>query len=109
MRRPLPEVASIRDFYAFEQHVATCRRHRGLKMAPEWYRVPVFYFSNPASVVGHEADVAIPHESQALDYELELACVIGHPARSSRRRPRARVRRRIHDYERLERARSPAS
>ena len=22
MRRPLPEVASIRDFYAFEQHVA---------------------------------------------------------------------------------------
>ncbi len=81
MRRPLPEVASIRDFYAFEQHVATCRRHRGLDMVPEWYRVPVFYFSNAASVVGHEADVWIPHDSQALDYELELACVIGQPAR----------------------------
>ena len=65
MRRPLPEVASIRDFYAFEQHVATCRRHRGLDMVPEWYRVPVFYFSNAASVVGHEADVWIPHDSQA--------------------------------------------
>jgi len=36
MRRPFPEVASIRDFYAFEQHVATCRRHRGLDMVPEW-------------------------------------------------------------------------
>ena len=34
MRRRLPEVASIRDFYAFEQHVATCRRHRGLDMVP---------------------------------------------------------------------------
>ena len=45
MPRLLPEVTSIRDFYAFEQHVATCRRHRGLDMEPEWYRVPVFYFA----------------------------------------------------------------
>ena len=80
MRRPLPKVASIRDFYAFEQHVATCRRHRGLDMVPQWYRVPVFYFSNPAGVVAHDADVAAPRESQALDYELELACVIGRAA-----------------------------
>ncbi len=81
MRRPLPAVASIRDFYAFEQHVATCRRQRGLDMVPEWYQVPVFYFSNPAGVVGHEADVWAPADSQALDYELELACVIGREAR----------------------------
>ena len=81
MRRRLPEVASIRDFYAFEQHVTTCRRHRGLDMVPEWYRVPVFYFSNPASVVDHEADVPIPHGCHELDYELELACVIGRSAR----------------------------
>ncbi len=81
MRCPLPEVASIRDFYAFEQHVATCRRQRGFAMVPEWYRVPVFYFSNPAGVVAHEADVPVPHGCQELDYELELACVIGQPAR----------------------------
>src|SRR5436305_13533726 len=81
MRRPLPEVASIRDFYAFEQHVATCRRHRGLEMASQWYAVPVFYFSNPAGVIGHEAEVWAPRGSEALDYELELACVIGRAAR----------------------------
>jgi fumarylacetoacetate (FAA) hydrolase len=81
MRRPLPEVASIRDFYAFERHVATCRRHRGLEMAPQWYAVPVFYFSNPAGVIGHEAEVWAPKGSEALDYELELACVIGHATR----------------------------
>jgi fumarylacetoacetate (FAA) hydrolase len=80
MRRPVPKVASIRDFYAFEEHVATCRRRRGCEMIPEWYRVPVFYFSNPASVVGHDADVWAPQRSQALDYELELACVIGRAA-----------------------------
>ena len=60
MRSPVPEVASIRDFYAFEQHVMTCRRQRGLGMAEAWYQVPVFYFSNPASVVQHEQEVWAP-------------------------------------------------
>src|SRR5258708_2234129 len=77
MRTPLPPVASLRDFYAFEQHVKTCRRQRGLDMVAEWYQVPVFYFSNPAGVIGHEDPVFAPRGSQALDYELELACVIG--------------------------------
>jgi fumarylacetoacetate (FAA) hydrolase len=81
MRGPLPTIASVRDFYAFEQHVATCRRHRGLEMVPQWYQVPVFYFSNPAGVIGHEAEVWAPRGSEALDYELELACVIGREVR----------------------------
>src|SRR5437899_2900311 len=82
MRSPLPPVASIRDFYAFEQHVKTCRRHRGLEMVPQWYQVPVFYFSNPAGVIGHEDPVSAPQGSQALDYELELACIIGKEGRN---------------------------
>ena len=77
---PVPTVASIRDFYAFEQHVKTCRKHRGLEMAPQWYLVPVFYFSNPACVIGSDEPVSAPHGSSALDYELELACVIGKAA-----------------------------
>ncbi|HEV2947029.1 MAG TPA: fumarylacetoacetate hydrolase family protein [Gemmataceae bacterium] len=81
MRLPLPPIASIRDFYAFEQHVKTCRRHRGLDMAPEWYKIPVFYFSNPAGVIAHEDSVSAPKNSQALDYELELACIIGKAGR----------------------------
>lgn len=78
---PLPPVASIRDFYAFEQHVKTCRRHRGLDMVPQWYQVPVFYFSNPVCVVGDGDPVHVPQGSNELDYELELACIIGTPAR----------------------------
>jgi fumarylacetoacetate (FAA) hydrolase len=81
MRLPLPPVASLRDFYAFEQHVRTCRRQRGLDMVPAWYEVPVFYFSNPAGVVGPEAEVYAPRGSSALDYELELACVVGRECR----------------------------
>ncbi len=75
---PFP-VASVRDFYAFEQHVKTCRAHRGLGMVPQWYDVPVFYFSNPAAVVGDGDPVWAP-ATRALDYELELACVIGTAA-----------------------------
>jgi len=77
----LPPIASIRDFYAFEQHVRTCRKHRGLEMLPQWYEVPVFYFSNPFCVIGDGDPVRAPKGSHALDYELELACVIGTPAR----------------------------
>ena len=78
---PLPPIASIRDFYAFEQHVKTARALRGLEMIPQWYQVPVFYFSNPVCVIGDGDPVSAPHGSGALDYELELACVISKAAR----------------------------
>lgn len=80
MPAPFP-VASLRDFYAFEQHVKTCRAHRGLGMVPQWYDVPVFYFSNPVAIIGDGDSVSAPAGSVALDYELELACVIGTAAR----------------------------
>ena len=81
MRLSIPEIASLRDFYAFEQHVATCRRQRGLEMPPEWYKIPVFYFSNPASIIGQDDEVFAPLGSQQLDYELEIACVVGRACR----------------------------
>jgi fumarylacetoacetate (FAA) hydrolase len=74
-------IGTIRDFYAFEQHVKTCRQHRGLDMVPQWYQVPAFYFSNPYCLIGNEDIVKAPQGSNALDYELELACVIGHECR----------------------------
>ncbi|MBP3957189.1 fumarylacetoacetate hydrolase family protein [Gemmata sp. G18] len=80
MTAPFP-VASLRDFYAFEQHVKTCRGHRGLDMVPQWYQVPVFYFSNPVAIISNGDPVWAPKGSAALDYELELACVVGKPAR----------------------------
>lgn len=80
MPAPFP-VASLRDFYAFEQHVKTCRAHRGLEMLPQWYEVPVFYFSNAVAVIGDGDPVHAPAGSAALDYELELACVIGAHAK----------------------------
>jgi 2-keto-4-pentenoate hydratase/2-oxohepta-3-ene-1,7-dioic acid hydratase in catechol pathway len=74
---PLPHPPSIRDFYAFEDHVRTARRRRGLDMEPRWYELPVFYFSNPHTVLGPEATVTPPSGTSELDFELEVAAVVG--------------------------------
>ncbi len=68
---------SYRDFYAFEAHVKNARAKRGLPMVPEWYDAPVFYFSNTASITGPNTAIRKPPETNELDYELELAVVIG--------------------------------
>ena len=74
---PIPHPPTVRDFYAFEQHVRTARQRRGLEMDPDWYELPVFYFSNPYAICGPDDDVAIPPGCMELDYELEVAAVVG--------------------------------
>ena len=74
---PVGRPPSVRDFYAFEAHVATARRGRGMEVDPDWYELPVFYFSNPASIVGPDAVVTAPPGCERLDYELEVAVVVG--------------------------------
>jgi fumarylacetoacetate (FAA) hydrolase len=77
LRPPVIQPPSVRDFYAFEQHVKTARSSRGLEMPQEWYDIPVFYFSNPAAIYGPEADIPYPDGTRELDYELEVAAIIG--------------------------------
>lgn len=79
---PLPRPNSLRDFYAFEQHVATAHANRGREVPAEWYEIPVFYFSNPFSTYGSEAAVPRPPYTQELDYELEVAAVVGKEGRN---------------------------
>jgi 2-keto-4-pentenoate hydratase/2-oxohepta-3-ene-1,7-dioic acid hydratase in catechol pathway len=77
LRPPVLRPPAIRDFMAFEEHVVTASAAIGLTVDPLWYRQPVFYFTNPAAVIGPHADVAISPGSSAFDYELEVAAVIG--------------------------------
>ncbi len=81
LRAPLETPPSVRDFYAFEQHVKTARANRGLGMIPEWYEFPVFYFSNHRAIYGPEDFIPYPRKSSQLDIELEIACVIGRSGR----------------------------
>lgn len=74
---PTTDFCTFRDFYGFEQHVKTARAQRGLKVVDEWYQLPVFYFSNPNVFVGHNRKINKPKYTKELDFELEVACIIG--------------------------------
>jgi fumarylacetoacetate (FAA) hydrolase len=76
-RPPVLHPPTVRDFYAFEQHVKTARALRGLEVPPEWYELPVFYFSNPGAIYGPGDVIPYPPDTKELDYELEVAAVIG--------------------------------
>ena len=77
LRAPVPKPPSMRDGYAFRQHVETARRNRGLEMIPEFDQFPVFYFTNHQGVLG-PGDVTVrPLHLDRLDYELECAVVVG--------------------------------
>jgi fumarylacetoacetate (FAA) hydrolase len=74
---PIPEPPSLRDFYAFERHVAAGWRRRGAEIPEYWYAAPAFYFSNPASIHGPGEPVERPAATRVLDFELEIAAIVG--------------------------------
>ena len=78
MLPPVPDPPAFRDFYAFEQHVKAARKLRGLEMNPDWYKIPIFYFSNPNCCYGHQAEIPYPNKTTELDFELEFAIIIGN-------------------------------
>ena len=73
---PVPDPQSFRDFYAFEQHVRSARKLRGLDMHPDWFKIPIFYFSNPAALFGDKSNINYPRGTEELDFELEFAIII---------------------------------
>jgi len=79
---PLPNPASLRDFFAFEDHVKTGFAKRGEPIPQEWYEIPVYYKSGRHNILGTDADVLWPSFTDKFDYELELAAVIGKEGRN---------------------------
>ncbi len=73
---PVQRPSSIRCFSAFEGHTKTVFERRGLGMSTQWYEMPAFHFGNHNAVYGHGAEVPQP-VSFWLDFELQIACVIG--------------------------------
>ncbi len=74
---PVPYPTSLRDGYAFRQHVFTARRNRGVEMIPEFDQFPVFYFGNHQAVFGQGTIKVEDDHLKGCDFELECAIVIG--------------------------------
>lgn len=81
---PVPYPSSCRDGYAFRQHVEAARRNRGLEMIKEFDQYPVFYFTNHQAIFGEGDIECMPDHFQQLDFELEVAIVIGKQGRNIR-------------------------
>lgn len=81
---PVPEPTSCRDGYAFRQHVAAARRNRKVPMIEEFDQYPIFYFTNHNAIQGPGDIHCMPDHFQKLDFELEVAVVIGKKGRNIR-------------------------
>jgi len=78
---PILHPPSLRDFYAFERHVATMWARRGGEVPEAWYRLPIFYFSNASEIRGPDDPVWAPAGSAELDFELEICALVDAPGR----------------------------
>jgi 2-keto-4-pentenoate hydratase/2-oxohepta-3-ene-1,7-dioic acid hydratase in catechol pathway len=74
LRPPILQPPTLRDHIIYEEH-ATQQFTR--EISESWYRLPVFYFSNPLRIFGPDETVPYPALTERLDYELELGAVIG--------------------------------
>lgn len=98
LRAPLPRPVRMRNFSVYEEHVrrgveagvemvagrwiGRLNRRLGLVGVPRgWYRKPAYYKGNHLSVIGPGDDIVAPGYTKRLDYELELAFVVGRAGR----------------------------
>lgn len=79
---PVPHPNSCRDAYAFRQHVALVCKNQGIEMIPEFDQYPIFYFSNHNAIQGIGDIECMPDHFEKLDFELEVAIVIGKKGRN---------------------------
>ena len=79
---PPLEAPSVRDFVAFEEHVEGMAAGGGGTVPAQWYQAPTFYFTHPYALIGAHDDVPVPPGCQQLDYELEVAVVVGRDGAS---------------------------
>jgi 2-keto-4-pentenoate hydratase/2-oxohepta-3-ene-1,7-dioic acid hydratase in catechol pathway len=78
---PVDRPPTLRDFFAFEDHMVAALQNLGKEVPPEWYEAPSHYVTRSASVFGPDEVGQWPAYTELLDYELEFAIVIGRRGR----------------------------
>ena len=77
LRAPIPRPTSLRDGWLYEEHAKNAMRKAGKEVPELWYKIPAYYRTSHTNVVGPDDPIIWPNYTEKLDYELELACVIG--------------------------------
>ena len=81
LRPPVPRPPAFRDFFAFEDHALKGAARRGEPLSPAWYDQPVYYKGNHREFYGPGSTIPWPSYTRKLDFEAEIACVVGRRGR----------------------------
>jgi 2-keto-4-pentenoate hydratase/2-oxohepta-3-ene-1,7-dioic acid hydratase in catechol pathway len=81
LKAPLPRPRSLRDFFAFEDHAKAGAARRNEPLQKEWYDQPVYYKGNPREIYGPGDAIPWPSFTRKLDFEFEIAAVVGKAGR----------------------------
>ena len=87
---PLDRLSSLRDFLAFEGHVKAGAERRGTDVPQYWYEAPVYYKGNHRAIIGPGDVCPWPSYTDHLDFELELAMIVGVTGRDIKREDAAK-------------------
>lgn len=74
---PLDKIETYRDFYAHEKHVKKGFDKRKEPVPEAWYEIPAYYKGATEGFIGPEDEILWPSYTNVLDFELEMAIVIG--------------------------------
>jgi 2-keto-4-pentenoate hydratase/2-oxohepta-3-ene-1,7-dioic acid hydratase in catechol pathway len=71
----------LKDYLVYEEHKKKSMARKGLAMPELWYRMPTYTNRNICGLADPGEDIAWPAYSKKLDFEFELAVVIGREGR----------------------------
>jgi fumarylacetoacetate (FAA) hydrolase len=77
---PVPEPRAYRDFLTYQGHFERAARNLmnpAFEVPEYWHAGPAFYFGNAGAMVGSGGAVKRPRGVEWLDFELELAAIVG--------------------------------
>ena len=77
IKAPLLNPPSLKDFFAFEEHAKNGAKRRNEELPKEWYEIPAYYKGNHREIYGPNDELPWPYYTKRLDFESEIACVIG--------------------------------
>ncbi len=81
LRAPLPNPPSLKDFFAFEDHALAAAKRSGKSLPEVWYELPCYFKTNPREIYGPGDELPWPSYTRKLDFECEVACVVGREGR----------------------------
>src|SRR6478736_4038810 len=85
LRAPLPRAYEWIDGSAYLNHIVLVRKARGAAISPTLETDPLVYQGGSGCLLGPHDDIPRGEGTSGLDYEAEIACILGDVPQGTRR------------------------